>query len=331
MQMIDAEQVNRSLNFPTLIEALATGFAQNFGMPRRQVYALSPDPDCHDGFAVLPAWNQEVVGVKAFTYFPENSAHHLPTLFSKILLFSRAHGQPLAMIDGTSVTYWRTAAVSALAARYLARPESITLLLLGTGNLAKPLIAAHVHEHAIMHIWVWGRNEAKAQSLIAELALLYPEISFLFAKELNACVQQADIIVSATGSAAPLVLGEYVRPGTHIDLLGNHSQDRRECDTLCVERSTVFVDYRENVLNEAGELLIPIAEGRFQAEAIRADLSQLCNDASVRRSHRDEITLFKSVGTALSDLIAAHVVYKENMQENKIEERLMPTSNKGEN
>lgn len=308
MKIIDAQQVNQVLDFPNLINALDAGFKQDFGMPQRQVFSLSEDLNNHDGFAVLPAWNEDVIGVKAFTYFPDNGSKSLPTLFSKILLFSRADGRPLAMIDGTTVTYWRTAAVSALASRYLARPESMRLLLLGTGNLAIPLVQAHLAEHAISHVVVWGRNSEKVQSLLKNLRLLFPHVSFSGTDQLAATMRQVDIIVSATGASQPLIFGDDVAVGCHIDLLGNHSSDRRECDTALVTRSSVYVDYRANVLKEAGELLIPISEGVFSASDVKGDLAELCRCGVSSRSGADEITLFKSVGTALSDLICAKLV-----------------------
>lgn len=306
MKIIDAQQVQQCLDFPSLIKALDQGFRQSFTMPQRQVYALSSQT--HDGFAVLPAWNEEVVGVKAFTYFPENGKRDLPSLFSKILLFKREDGQPLAMVDGTSVTYWRTAAVSALAARYLARADSMRLLLLGTGNLAMPLIQAHLSEHAISHVVVWGRRPEKAQALVSQLRKQFPHVGFSVSQDLRASVRQVDIIVSATGADQPLIFGDDVQAGTHVDLLGNHSRDRRECDTELVLKSRVFVDYRENVLNEAGEILIPMREGRFNADQIEGDLATLCQRAASSRSEHSEVTLFKSVGTALSDLICAKLV-----------------------
>jgi 1-pyrroline-2-carboxylate reductase [NAD(P)H] len=308
MKIIDAQQVNQVLDFPCLIDALDRGFKQSFGMPQRQVYTLSDDVTKHDGFAVLPAWNEDVVGVKAFTYFPDNGSKSLPTLFSKILLFSRHDGQPLAMIDGTSVTYWRTAAVSALASRYLARPESMRMLLLGTGNLALPIVQAHLAEHAISHVVVWGRNSDKVQNLLQTLRYHFPHVGFSATGHLPATMQQVDIIVSATGTSQPLVFGDHIAAGCHVDLLGNHSHDRRECDTSLVTRSSVYVDYRLNVLKEAGELLIPISEGRFAATDIKGDLAEICRRGKSSRQNSSEITLFKSVGTALSDLICAKLV-----------------------
>lgn len=311
MKMIEADEVNRTLNFPALIDALDAGFKQSFTMPQRQVFSLAPELGKHDGFAVLPAWNEEVVGVKAFTYFPDNASNNLPTLFSKILLFRRDDGRPLAVLDGTSITYWRTAAVSALAARYLARPESMRMLLLGTGNLALPLVQAHLTEHAISHVVVWGRRAEKVQALISQLRFQFPHVGFSASGDVRASVKQVDIIVSATGAEHPLLFGEDIAAGTHVDLLGNHSRDRRECDSALVLKSRVFVDSRANVLNEAGELLIPISEGKLSADAIQGELADLCLRGQSSRLTAQDITLFKSVGTALSDLICAKLVYDQ--------------------
>lgn len=310
MKICDEQQVNRKLSFPALIEALDAGFRQDFGMPQRQVYTLAPKTGGHDAFAVLPAWNEDVIGVKAFTYFPDNAAEGYPLLSSKILLFGRQHGAPLAMVDGTSVTYWRTAAVSALAARYLARQDASTLLLLGTGHLAQPLADAHLSVRALRRVLLWGRDGAKAEALRVCLQLRHRHVQFALAHDLAAAAGEADIIVCATGSPVPLLHGDWVGPGTHVDLLGNHSPGGRECDSALIVKADVYVDSRQNVLNEAGELLIPIGEGVFSANEVRAELSELCRAAVFARRDARQVTVFKSVGTALADLIAAHMVAK---------------------
>lgn len=309
MKIIEAEQVNQALNFPLLINSLAAGFSKDFGMPPRQVFSLSPDPVVRKGFAVLPAWNDEAVGLKAFTHFPENVALGLPVLHSQILLFDRSNGVPLAMVDGASVTLWRTAAVSALAARFLARADAQTMLLLGTGKLAIPLVNAHLVEHSLSQIFLWGRSTEKVSALKQSLMRLHPQVDFIAVDDLPECVAVVDIIVCATASATPLVFGDNVMPGCHVDLLGNHSPDRRECDTALICKSSIYVDFRPNVLKEAGEILIPIAEGKFKAANIQADLAELCRDGISARSGFSQITVFKSVGTAISDLICAHLVY----------------------
>jgi 1-pyrroline-2-carboxylate reductase [NAD(P)H] len=306
MKIIEAAQVGQALEFPGLIDALEHGFASDYGMPPRQVFQLGAAS--HDGFALLPAWNDTLIGVKAFTYFPDNAAAGFASLYSKILLFDRAHGVPLALVDGTSITYWRTAAVSALASRCLSRPDSATLLLLGTGNLAPFLVAAHLVVRDVQRVLLWGRDGAKAGALQARLQASHPGVEFVCIDDIAATVGSADIIVSATGASAPLLHGAWVTPGCHVDLLGNHSPDRRECDSALVVNSTVYVDNIDNVLREAGELLIPIAEGVFSPSAIAGELKHLCRAGAPSRRNSEEITLFKSVGTALSDLIAAGLV-----------------------
>lgn len=309
MKIIEAGQVDQALAFPALIDALETGFRGDYGMPPRQVFQLAGSGAVsHDGFALLPAWNDSLIGVKAFTYFPDNEAAGFASLYSKILLFDRQHGVPLALVDGTSITYWRTAAVSALAARHLSRPESSTLLLLGTGRLAPYLVAAHLTVRDIKRVWLWGRDAGKAAALQARLQRAHPGVEFIGIADIASHAGDADIIVSATGAATPLLQGAWIAAGCHVDLLGNHSPDRRECDSALIVNSTVHVDSLDNVLREAGEILIPIAEGVFRADAIAGELKDLCRNGISGRRSAAEITVFKAVGTALSDLLAAQLV-----------------------
>lgn len=309
MKIITKEQVENALSFSSLIAALHEGFAKPASMPKRQVYALSDNVNNHDAFAVLPAWNDDVIGVKSFTYFPNNGQQGFESLYSKIMLFSRANGLPLALVDGTSVTYWRTAAISALASQLLSREDSTHLVLFGSGNLARYLIEAHLSARPLKKVTIIARNRDKALSLVSHLALGYPSITFeTLERPDQAVIASADVICCATGSHQPLFEGDWLSAGTHVDLLGNHHRDARECDTQSILKSTVFVDSRANVLNEAGELLIPIREGVFNENQVVAELSELCKTPYIRTEQ--EITLFKSVGTALADLIAAHLVYR---------------------
>ena len=311
MRVIEAGEVESALDFPALIDALEAGFRGEYGMPPRQVFQLAGAQSAsHDGFALLPAWNDTLIGVKAFTYFPDNEAAGFASLYSKILLFDRSHGVPLALVDGTSITYWRTAAVSALASRHLSRTDSRQLLLLGTGKLAPFLVAAHLAVRDLKRVFLWGRDGAKASALQARLRASHPDVVFECVQDIAAHSPNADIIVSATGAATPLLQGAWVSKGTHVDLLGNHSPDRRECDSALVVNSTVYVDSLDNVLREAGELLIPISEGVFSSGAIAGELKDLCRAGAASRRGPDQITLFKSVGTALSDLLAAQLVLK---------------------
>lgn len=307
MRVIEAADVHRVLDFPALVEALRRAFGGPAGMPRRMVFRLD-DGQSHDAFAVLPAWNAEVIGVKAFTYLPGNAAKGREILNSKILLFDRETGQPLDLVDGTSVTYWRTAAVAALAADYLARRDAARLLVCGTGNLAPYMALAHASVRPIRAIGIWGRTAAKAERVVADLRRRRADLDIEVAADLEAAARQADVISCATGAHDPIMFGAWVRPGTHTDFFGNHERDGRECDTELVVRSRVYVDSRANVLNEAGEILIPIAEGRLRESDIAGELAELCSGAVRGRTSDGEITLFKSVGTALSDLAAARLV-----------------------
>jgi len=313
MKIINADQVHQNLNFEELIPLLKQSFCRPFSMPQRQVYPLAPEEsENHDAFALLPSWNDEVIGNKAFTYFPDNAAtHDLPGLFSKIMLFKRQTGEPLALVDGTSVTYWRTAAISALASQLLSRENSQHLMLFGTGNLARYLIKAHLAVRDIKQVTLWGRNNAKVRDLITDLKALYPAVTFKASADVNNEVESADIICCATGAKTPLFDGKYLSAGCHIDCLGNHMTDARECDTTTVLRARVFVDSLTNTLNEAGELLIPIAEDAFNKNEIVGELADMCKTPAILRQSNDEITLFKSVGTAISDLVAAHSVVEK--------------------
>lgn len=328
MRMLNGTEVSTLLDYPSLIQALHQGFAADFTAPPRLLYSLSEGQ--HDAFALLPAWNARYLCVKAFTYLPQNAAKGRPVLHSQLMLFARESGEPLAFIDGVAVTCARTAAVSALAAFHLAKPDAASLLLLGTGNLAMPLLRAHLAIRPLRHVTLWGRNAAKVKALwqqaIAELLPLYPGLHIQIADDVVSAQQTHQIIISATGSAEPLLFGELIAAGTHVDLLGNHNVDKRECDSALVQQARVFVDDKNNVLREAGELLLPIAEGCFSESEIQGDLAALCRGGALpalarqtspqlppARQKDSDITLFKSVGTALSDLLCAALVYERKL------------------
>ncbi len=309
MKIIGAEEVHAALSYPGLIDALQEAFSKDFSMPPRKVFLLDDDDSNHDAFALLPSWNDTVIGVKAFTYFPSPQPGY-KSLYSKILLFDRAHGEPLALVDGTSVTFWRTAGISGLASRLLSRADSETLLLLGTGNLATYIIRAQASVRPLKRVMVWGRSPAKAEAVVQQMADELSSIQFTVADDLATACGQADIIVSATGSHEPLVFGEWVTPGTHTDFIGNHHATNRECDTALVVKSKVYADSRDNCFNEAGEILVPISEGVISKDHVVGQLTEMCAGTAPLRSNNEEITLFKSIGMALSDLVGAMYTYR---------------------
>ena len=309
MKILTAEDVHAALSYPAMVDALQEAYSGSFNMPPRQVFLLDDQPDNYDAFAVLPSWNDELVAVKSFTYFPDNPKPKYASLYSKIMLYDRKHGQPLALVDGTSVTFWRTAGISGLASRLLSREDSKTLLLLGTGNLAPYIIRAQLSVRPIDRVMVWGRTLANAQAVVEQLAKENDAVRFEVADDLQAACGEADIIVSATGSHEPLVLGDWVRPGTHTDFIGNHHATKRECDTALVAKSKVYADSYVNCFKEAGEVLVPIDEGAISKDHVVGELMQMCSGAVALRESEDEITLFKSIGLALSDLVGAGCAY----------------------
>lgn len=309
MKIVSAEEVHAALRFPELIDALQDAFSKEFTMPPRKVFSLDEQPDNNDAFALLPSWNDNVIGVKAFTYFP-SPAEGFKSLYSQILLFSREHGEPLALVDGTSVTFWRTAGISGLASRFLSREDSKSLLLLGTGNLSTYIIRAQASVRDLEKVMIWGRTPAKAEQVATQMAAELPGIEFSVATDVEAACRSADIVVSATGSHEPVVQGDWITAGTHTDFIGNHHATKRECDTALVVKSKIYADSRDNCFREAGEILVPISEGVLSEEAVVGQLTEMCTGTVPLRESADEITLFKSIGMALSDLVGASCVYE---------------------
>lgn len=311
MKIISPEEVHAALSYPALVDALQDAFSKEFTMPPRTVFMLDDKEDNTNAFALLPSWNDSIIGVKAFTYFPDNQGPEYKSLYSKILLFGRAHGEPLALVDGTSVTFWRTAAVSGLASRLLSREDSESLLVLGTGNLSTYIIRAQASVRPLKRVMVWGRTPANAQKVVDQMSAELGDIEFSVVNNIEAACGQADIIVSATASHEPLVMGDWVRPGTHTDFIGNHHATKRECDTALVVKSKVYADSYANCFREAGEVLVPISEGVFTEEGVVGELIEMCTGKVPLRENDEEITLFKSIGMALSDLVGAGLAYEQ--------------------
>lgn len=298
MRVLDAAAIADALPYGRLIEALEVAFREGAEAPLRQHHDRG-----HGSLLVMPAWNRRLAGVKLVTVTPENGALGLPSVQGSYVLFDQSTGVPLAALDGTELTLRRTAAASALAARYLARPDARHLVLVGAGALAPHLARAHAAVRPIREVTVWNRTADRAEALAATLRA--DGFEARATSERAAAIATADVVSSATMSSAPLVEGAWLRPGTHVDLVGGYLPSLRESDDEAVARARVFVDTRTGVLAEAGDLLQPIAAGRFTADRIAGELADLCTGRVRGRRDGEEITLFKSVGTALEDLAAA--------------------------
>lgn len=303
----DRAAVDQALPFPALIEALRRGFAEGCEAPVRHHHAVprSTAPDAT--LLIMPAWQRDRrLGVKIVQVSPGNEARGLPTVDGLYLLFDATTGTPLAVMDGKAITERRTAATSALAASYLARADAAHHLVIGAGAVAAMLVPAHAAIRPIRRVTLWNRHPAKADLLAERLAVA--GFTVAVTTDLATALGEADIISAATMSADPLVLGRLVEPGAHVDLVGSFNPGLRESDDALMARASLFVDTRGGALAEAGDILQAIASGAIDATAIRAELAELCRGEHPGRRCADEITVFKSVGAALEDLVAANFV-----------------------
>jgi ornithine cyclodeaminase len=310
VQFIDAATTRERLPFAALIDALRRMFVEGCEVPLRHTHRIAgPGAQAPTLGTVLlmPAWQPgRRLGIKTVTIYPGNGQLGKPGLHSVYTLFDASTGEPLAQMDGNQITSRRTAAASALAASYLARADASTLLVVGAGRVAALMAPAMQAVRPIRRVLVWNRHPAPAQDLAARLR----EQGFDAATvdDPQRAVAQADIVSCATLSTAPLVRGEWLRPGTHLDLIGGFTPEMRESDAACFERCRVFVDTAE-ALAKSGDVLRAVAEGGFAPERLQGTLSDLCRGDRPGRGSDAESTLFKSVGTALEDLAAAQLVF----------------------
>lgn len=307
MRVYSAAEVHAALPWAALAQTLETAFvASATEVPLRHAHALGEG----GSLLLMPAWSGSALGVKLVTVMPQAAAQGLPTVQASYLLSDRHSGAPLALLDGEALTVRRTAAASALAARHLARSDAGSLLMVGAGHLAPWLVRAHVAlRPALLRITVWARRSEAAEAL-ADL-LRREGLAARAVTDLPAAAAQADIISCATTATLPPLQGAWLRPGTHLDLVGGFRRDMREIDDAAVARcAPIIVDTRAGALAEAGDLVQPLASGVISAAHISGDLAELLRGDCAGRTHDHQITLFKSVGTALEDLAAAQMVLR---------------------
>ncbi|HMK87184.1 MAG TPA: ornithine cyclodeaminase family protein [Steroidobacteraceae bacterium] len=307
MLQLDAFAIAARLDRRALIDALDAAFREPYEVPARvryQVKAALPG-DAAGTLLVMPAWRVGgALGIKLVTVFPENTRKGLPTVAATYLVLDATTGAPRALLDGGEITARRTGAASALASRYLSRSEASRLTMVGTGRLAPHLIESHAVVRPIREVRIWGRRLERARSLAASLAR--PGWSVEGTDDLEAAVRWADIISCATLSRRPLVRGAWLEAGQHVDLVGAFTAEMCEVDDEAIARSELYVDTREGALDESGEIIGALARGVIDDGAVRAELKDLASGAFARSSPA-AITLFKSVGTALEDLVAAEL------------------------
>jgi ornithine cyclodeaminase/alanine dehydrogenase-like protein (mu-crystallin family) len=303
MKQFDAAATARALAFPALIQALERMFRDGCEAPARQVHAVGDALTA----LIMPAWQPgRYFGVKLVNVARGNAALGLPAVSATYQLFDANTGVPLALIDGGELTVRRTAAASALAASRLARADARHLLVVGAGRVGSLLAPAYRAVRALDDVMVWSRDPNSAERLAA--ALVVDGLPARAVTDLAAAASSADIVSCATLAAEPLIHGDWLAPGTHLDLIGGFTPAMREADDACFAGADVWID-TPDALAKAGDLMHPIASGALRPGDVRGTLAELCTAPSALRQAGAR-TVFKSVGTAIEDLAAAILVHE---------------------
>jgi ornithine cyclodeaminase len=305
MRFLDQDAVRRALPWHRLIPAIRDVFASGCDVPPRSVHTMQVPGEPDGTLLLMPAWQGgKSLVVKTAIVMPGNGARGLPAVSAVVLAFDGLTGEPRALLDGGEVTARRTAATSALAADMLARQDAAHLLIVGAGRIAANLASAHCSVRQYRRVSIWARRAEAAEALAASLHGLAPDV--VAAETLEGAARDADVISCATLSREPLVLGGWLKPGVHVDLVGAYRHDMRETDDDVAARAgVIYVDTYEGALAEAGDILLPMASGAITRARISGELAELCRGTGPRRPDETAITLFKSVGTAIEDYAAA--------------------------
>jgi ornithine cyclodeaminase len=309
---IDSEFIDQHTDYPALIEQLKIGFKEEqiITPPRHHHYISASEFVDESSLLLMPAWQTGMDrGVKILSVHPTNQKNGLPSIQGTYIYMDGKTGAVKAIIDGKALTSKRTAAASALASTYLSRPDASSMLMVGTGALSTELIKAHASIRPIEVAIIWGRNHQKAKKVASQLEDEQFEVQTV--EEISLAMKFTDIISCATLSEEPLIYGKNLQIGQHIDLVGSYKPEMREADDETIKRASVFLDCHAMARKESGDILQPLMSGILKDEDIKADLFQLCSNEHHGRTSPSDITLFKSVGHALEDLIAARYYYKQ--------------------
>ena len=306
MRFVDAAEIKRVLTFPRLIAGLEAAH-------RRRKIEIQ---DGHLGterelYFVRHAVDRgRYMASKLITSFPANLAGgELPAVQAVCVLFDGSNGRPLAVIDGTEITYWRTAADSALGAQFLAPPDPETMLVVGAGEMSRWLVRAHrTVRPSLRRVMIWNRTTERAAKVAKQLQS--EGVDAVAVYDLDAATRQADLISTCTRSHEPLIKGSNLKPGVHLDLVGGYTPQTREADDEAARRALVFVDRRESAFDGVGDILQPIASGAIKESDVLGDLYDLSAGMAGRRSSTD-ITFFKNAGGGHLDLMTCEVVFRQ--------------------
>lgn len=314
MKTITSHDLEQKLDYPSLIEVISEIFARPAACPERSHHTISQQGKPDSTLLMMPAWQAgEYIGVKIATIFPLNGQQDLPAVMATYLLMSGSTGEPLATVDGKTLTSMRTAATSALASGFLSRTSSRRLLVVGAGDLCAPLVKAHAHVRQFSSIEVWNRTPERAHKKVRQLQNEGFDVQV--AVDLEMAVRNADIVSCATLSRTPLIMGDWLKAGSHLDLIGAYAPDMRESDARSITQAHVFVDTQEGALNEAGDLIQTALETSWTVADIEGDLFDLTAGRIPGRQSDESRTVFKSVGAAIEDLAGAILAYERTIMQ----------------
>jgi ornithine cyclodeaminase/alanine dehydrogenase-like protein (mu-crystallin family) len=305
MRFVGAEEIRRILSFPMLVAALESGHRR----PKIEIQDGFLGSEQEQYFVRHAVDRGRFMASKLITSFPANLIKgELPAVQAVCILFDGANGRPLAIMDGTEITYWRTAADSALGAKILAPAAPATLLVVGAGQMSSWLVRAHrTVRPSLRRVLIWNRSQERATQL--SVSLRQEGIEAEAVDDLASATRLADLICTCTRSHEPLVLGGNLRPGTHLDLVGGYTPETREADDEAARRARVFVDRRESAFKGVGDILQPIANGAIGTADVLGDLYDLLGGAVPGRRSPSDITFFKNAGGAHLDLMTAELVF----------------------
>jgi ornithine cyclodeaminase/alanine dehydrogenase-like protein (mu-crystallin family) len=312
VRYVSGDEIHRVLTFPIVVEAMEAGHRR----PRMETRDVGLGDEKAHYFVRSAIDRGRAIGSKLYTSFPGNlmagtsGQGGLPAVQAMYVLFDGRDGRPIAVLDGTAITWWKTAADSALGARILAPPVPSVLSVVGAGAMAPWLVRAHRYARSsLRRILVWNRTRERAEGLVEHLRAEGIEAEFTL--DLEAAVRQAHVITSATRTRTPLIKGAWLQPGTHVDLVGGYTPETREADDEAARRARIFVDLYESAFGGVGDILRPIASGVIGKDDVLGDLYDLIGGGKPGRLQRDDVTLFKNAGGGHLDLMTAQAVMSQ--------------------
>ncbi len=313
MIILSSDDVLNLLKISDAIEVVSAAMVEvsngHATMPLRSIMPLG------DGnfMGMMPGAMREpnCFGIKLVSLFPENPKSGFSSHQGAVILFEAKYGAAIAMMNADLLTAIRTAAASGVATRLLAREDSSKLTIIGTGEQAQHHLDAMIAVRPITDVVIAGRNLEKAQRFVESAQQKYSEIFFSATTDFEASVQSADIICTVTATDDPILFGAWVKPGTHLNVVGSSIPSKREIDSELLIRSRLFVDYRTSTLAQAGEVIIAMEKGEIDADHIVAEIGEVISASTPGRLSSDEITLYRSLGVVAQDLATASFIVEQ--------------------